>query len=99
MGEQEVEQAIQDKGLVAPRLTPAHIDSVIADRTWTILPSAKCIICEITLTNGFTVRGEASVVSKANFDLEIGKKISFEDARDKIWQLEGYLLQEKLCYE
>lgn len=53
------------------------------------------MICELTLQNGFTVRGEAAVVSKANFDSEIGKTISRKNACDKIWQLEGYLLQQQ----
>ena len=94
--EQEIEKSIVEKGLTAPRLTPEHIDSVIAGKTFTVLPSGKCMVCEITLANGYTLRGEASTVSKENFNQEIGEKISFENARRKIWELEGYLLQEKL---
>lgn len=93
--EQDVEKAIQDRGLTAPRLTPAQIDGVIVGETFTVLPSGKCMVCELTLTNGFTVRGEASVVSRANFDEEIGKKVSRQKARDQIWPLEGYLLQQR----
>jgi hypothetical protein len=94
--EQALETEIQEKNLNAPRLSPAMIDAVIVDRTFTTLPSGKCMICEITLKNGFTVRGESSVVSKANFNQEIGEKIAFENARNKIWEIEGYLLQEKV---
>lgn len=93
--EQEIEQELKDKGLNAPRLCPEHIDNVIISETYTVLPSGKCMICELTLKNGFTVRGESACVSKANFNKDIGKKISKQNARDKIWQLEGYLLQEK----
>ena len=93
--ENEIEDAIQAKGLTAPRLTPADIDAKIVKKTFTNLPSGKCVVCEITLENGFTVRGESACVSIANFDQEIGDRISFENARDKIWQLEGYLLQEE----
>ena len=93
--EKEIEKEIKGKGLNAPRLNPEHIDSVIKSKTFTNLPSGKCMICEITLKNGYTVRGEAACVSPENFNQEIGEKISFENARDKIWQLEGYLLQEK----
>lgn len=95
MTEEEIENAIQTKGLTAPRLTPGDIDAKIKGVTHTNLPSGKCTICEITLQNGFTVRGESACVSPENFDQEIGNRISFEKARDKIWQLEGYLLQEK----
>lgn len=96
MNEQEVELNIQAKGLNAPRLTPELIDSVIVDKTFTALPSGKVMVCELTLANGFTVRGDAAVVSKANFNQEIGEQISYKNARDKIWELEGYLLQSKL---
>lgn len=94
--EQDIENAIQDKGLNAPRLTPESIDSVIVSETFTVLPSGKVMVCELTLRNGFTVRGEAATVSKANFDHEIGQRISRENARNKVWELEGYLLQDRL---
>lgn len=91
------EQAIEDKGLNAPRLSPADIDAVIVGETFTVLPSGKVMVCELTLRNGFTVRGEAATVSKANFNEEIGKDVSRENARRKVWELEGYLLQERLA--
>lgn len=97
MSEQEIENDIQAKGLNAPRLSPADIDQAIVGETFTTLPSGKVMVCELTLRNGFTVRGEASAVSKENFDEEIGKRISRENARKKVWELEGYLLQEKLA--
>lgn len=97
MNEQKLELDIQAKGLNAPRLTPESIDATIVNKTFTVLPSGKVMVCELTLTNGFTVRGDAAVVSKANFNQEIGERISFENARDKIWELEGYLLQSKLA--
>ncbi len=97
MNEKMREQQLDEKGLNAPRLKPSDIDSVISgEPTYTILPSGKCMICEITLRNGFTVRGESSCVSKENFDIEVGEDISYKDARDKIWGYEAYLLQERI---
>lgn len=93
--EQIIESKIQAKGLNAPRLTPQKIDEVIKSETFTMLPSGKCMVCELTLRNGFTVRGESAVVSKANFDQEIGRDISRKNAREKIWALEAYILQEQ----
>lgn len=52
--------------------------------------------CVLILKNGFTVTGESACASPENFDPEIGRKIAYENARNKIWQLEGYLLKEKL---
>jgi len=93
--ELKIEQEILEKGLIGPRLTPHDIDNKIRSVAYTNLPSGKCVICEIILLNGFSVRGESACVSPDNFDQEIGNKIAYEDARNKIWQLEGYLLQEK----
>lgn len=52
--------------------------------------------CVLILKNGFTVTGESACASPENFDAEIGKKIAYQNAREKIWMLEGYLLKDKL---
>ena len=93
--ESRIEELIQEKNLTAPRLCPDDINAVIVGATYTKLPSGKCLICELTLRNGFTVRGESACVSVENFDQEIGEKISYQNAKDKIWGFEGYLLQER----
>jgi hypothetical protein len=94
--EARIEKELQKRELNAPRLTPELIDSIIVGETFTVLPSGKCLICELTLVNGFTVRGESACVSKENFNLEIGKDISRTDARNKVWGFEGYLLQQNI---
>ena len=53
--------------------------------------------CVLVLRNGFTVTGESACASPENFDSEIGRKIARDNARNKIWALEGYLLREKLA--
>lgn len=60
------------------------------------LPLQALTFCILTLENGFTVTGESACASPENFDAEIGKKIAYDNAREKIWLLEGYLLKEKL---
>ena len=97
MSEHEIEQEIQAKGLTAPRLTPALIDSAITKADYYIFPNTTLTVCCLTLVNGFTVTGESAAASPENFDLEIGRKVAFENARDKIWMLEGYLLKSKLA--
>lgn len=94
--EQNIEKEIVSKGLNAPRLTPDHIDSVIIGETYTNLPDGRTVVCQLTLQNGFTVDGKSACVSKENFDQEIGNKIARTNAREKIWELEGYLLKQKL---
>lgn len=52
--------------------------------------------CVLVLKNGFSVTGESACASPENFDPEIGRKIALQNAKNKIWQLEGYLLKQKL---
>lgn len=52
--------------------------------------------CVLHLKNGFTVTGESACASPENFNAEIGRKIARENAVNKIWMLEGYLLKQKL---
>ena len=93
--EAAIEDSLKASGANASRLSPADIDRVIVGHTFTVMPSGKAMVYEITLANGFTVRGESAVVSKENFRQDIGERISYDRARDQIWLLEGYLLQEK----
>lgn len=94
--EQAVEQEIKDKGLVAPRITPKDLDDAIAHIDYHVFPRTMLTVCCLTLKNGFTVTGESACVSPENFNAEIGRKIAFGHARDKIWPLLGYLLKDKL---
>ena len=86
----------EEKNKLATKLTIDDIESVIVGETFTVLPSGKVMVCELTLKNDFTVRGEAAVVSKENFVYDKGVAISRERAKAKIWEIEGYLLQQKL---
>ncbi len=54
-------------------------------------------VCALTLRNGYIVTGESAAASPENFDQAIGRKIARDNARNKIWALEGYLLREKLA--
>lgn len=55
--------------------------------------------CVLVLKNGFTVTGESACASAENFDFDIGCRIAYENAVNKIWMLEGYLLKQKLSEE
>lgn len=118
MDDKEIEQEIQAKGLTAPRVTLADIESVIAREyyftgdqirttpvmglAWSAIQSAditplSCLtLCVLMLKNGFTVTGESACASPENFDAKLGRKIARQKAIDKVWELEGYLLKERL---
>lgn len=96
MSEQIIEKEIQAKGLTAPRITPTDIDNTIVSEQYYVFPNTTFTICLLTLKNGYTVSGESACASPENFDAAIGRKIARENARNKIWALEGYALRNKL---
>lgn len=59
----------------------------------------KTTVCLITLKNGYEIVGTSGCVDPENYDAGIGEKIAYENAQNKIWELEGYVLQEKLFGE
>lgn len=77
-------------------LIQSDIDAKIKDAKFTILEDGRTTICNLYLENGFTVRGESSCVSKDNFNKDIGEQIALENAKNKVWELEGYLLAEDI---
>lgn len=95
--EQAIEAEIQAKGLNAPRLSPAMIDATILSEQFHVFPGTTMTVCCLALKNGFQVIGESAAASPANFNAEIGQKIARDNARNKIWALEGYLLRQRLA--
>ena len=96
MTDLDIEKEIQEKGLTAPRVTPEHLESVITSEQFHVFDNTTFTACLLTLKNGYTVLGESACASPENFNAEIGRKIARQNAVNKIWALEGYLLREKL---
>lgn len=95
--ETEIENEIVTKGLTAPRITPAMIDAAIVGELSHVFPGTTLTVCVLKLANGFTVTGESACASPENFDAELGLNIARENAREKIWALEGYRLRSELA--
>lgn len=96
MNDQDIENEIKEKGLTAPRVTPELIEDVIVSEQYHVFENSTFTSCLLTLKNGFTVHGESACASPENFDPELGRKIARDNAKNKIWMLEGYLLRDKL---
>lgn len=94
--EQKIEDELNAKGLNAPRLNPQMIDETIVSEQYHVFTGTTMTVCALTLRNGYIVTGESAAASPKNFDQAIGRKIARENARNKIWGLEGYLLRERL---
>ncbi|EGF19231.1 MULTISPECIES: Gp49 family protein [Haemophilus] len=77
-------------------ITEEFIKSQIANVEYHQLTGTTITISVITLKSGFTVTGESACVDPNNFDVEIGNKIAYENAFDKLWQLFGFELKQKI---
>jgi hypothetical protein len=93
MNDKELEQAIAEQPY--EKVTKEGIESKIAAVDYHVLPNSTVTLCNIVMKNGFSVRGESACVDPKNFNMEIGRNISYRNAFASLWQLEGYLLAEK----
>ncbi len=105
-----IEQEIVQKGLTAPRVTPADIEANIsAENGFTVLAACSALghpvhdshklltLYVLVLKNGFTVVGKSACASPENFDAALGMKIARADAVNQIWPLMGYALRNELA--
>lgn len=53
-------------------------------------------VCTIAMQNGFFVVGITAPADPRNYDRDVGERYAYENAFKQLWQLEGYLLREKL---
>lgn len=55
----------------------------------------KCTIVSLKLPNGFILTESSACVDPENYDMQVGKEICLNRIENRIWELEGYLLQDK----
>lgn len=95
--EQQLESVIQTKGLnTAPRVTPAMIDAMVKDQSLIKIDDVG-MFCVINLHNGLKVVGKnLGSISPENYNEDIAKQKAYEDARNQLWPLAGFLLAEDI---
>ena len=81
------------------RVTPEQVEAILADCTISVthIPNTTTTIAVVFDKDGFSLAvGHSACVDPANFNAELGKEYACKDAvnkaRDKLWELEGYLL-------
>lgn len=75
------------------KVTKEDLERLVAQSKTTFTnPAGTLTHCVITLPCGYTVTGESACVDPANYDKELGEKYALEQAVEKLWPLEGYLL-------
>lgn len=78
-------------------LTPAEIDKAIVSETYHTFPDTTVTVCLLTLRNGAKVIGHNyGAIDPTRQNWEMGKQAARAIAVEKVWELEGYLLRERL---
>ena len=90
----EITESQSAANATAPRVTLDSMKEKIVKQVY--LTHEHLTICILEMQNGFFVAGEAAPASLANFDAELGRQFSFENAIRQLWKLEGYALREQL---
>lgn len=105
MTDHTIEAEIVAKCLTAPRVTKARIDELMARIVYTCdqRPNGSTTTLVHAFLDGdfYLATGVSACVSVANFDANIGRDIATANAesaaQDKLWELEGYALRERLA--
>ena len=79
-------------------VTKEMIDKIVANsetETYTVFD--KCTVVAMKLPNGFVLVESSACVDPDNYDVKLGESICKEKLVNKVWELEGYCLQNKLA--
>ena len=77
------------------KLSVEAIESKIAKTDLLRVPDTTTTICVLHLENGYVVTGNSACIDPKEFSEEIGASIAYENALNKVWELEGYLLAQR----
>jgi hypothetical protein len=78
------------------KVTAEYISSRIANVNYHVIDGTTVTICYIKMVNGFLVTGESACADPSIFDKVRGEEYAYEKAFNKLWELEGYLLKERM---
>lgn len=95
--EAELSKAAANKG--AQRVTLADVQGSIRNAYYHVFPDTMLTVCCLAMQNGFTVTGESACADPLNYDAEIGQRLAYGAAINKVWPLLGYMLRETLYQE
>jgi hypothetical protein len=84
-----------NENAIPNRVTVADMQAKVKSSAYVRLPDSTTTVCQITLENGYTLIGTSACVDPTNYNQAIGEKIAFDNAFEKLWDLEGYLLKQR----
>lgn len=79
-------------------VTQEQIEDILNNSDYEVTHKVFGKVCIVVaqLPNGFTIVADAACVDPANYDGTIGVGIAMKKIENKLWELEGYLLQNSL---
>lgn len=77
-------------------VTQAHVDQQIVEVSVSTV-FEKVTVVSVRLRNGFVLVESAGAVDKANYSEGVGRSICLQRIKNKIWELEGYLLSSQIA--
>lgn len=78
-------------------VTQEHIDSIMDKSEFDVKTIyGKVTVVTAKLPNGFTIVESSACVDPSNYDETLGVDICKKRIENVLWQLEGYVLQNKL---
>jgi len=83
---------------MANTVTKEQIQSILDNSEYEVFHRVfdkQCLVVA-KLPNGFTIVGESACVDASNYDEQIGFKLAVDRIKNRIWELEGYNLQNQL---
>lgn len=104
MSDQQIEKMIQERGLTAPRVTPDEIEALMRRVVYAAhfrpLNTTSTHVHAYLDGRFYLASGHSACVSPENFNEEIGYEAARQnaerEARNKLWELEGYALFRSL---
>ena len=83
--------------MIKNTVTQQQIDNLIEEAQVSVKTVFdKCTIVAVQLKNGFVLVESSSCVDPVNYCEAQGIAICMEKIKDKLWELEGYKLQNEL---
>lgn len=90
--EREIRNTIKKIPRPTLRVKIRDIDALIEAESYYVFPGTAVTVCLLTLKNGYHTHGVSSAISTENFNEELGRMLSYNIAKRKIFELEGYSL-------
>ena len=78
-------------------LTKEYVDKIVRSSKFTYSTQfGKETVVTMQLPNGFVLTESSACVDPANYDEKLGYEICIKKLTERVWELEGYLLQNEL---